>query len=532
MPAAPLPPDEAERLAALYRYHVLDTRSEAEFDDLTRIAAHVCGTSMALVTLLDGERQWFKSRVGVDLLETPRDQALCGYALLGQGVMQVPDTRADPRFADNPLVVGEPGFAFYAGTPLVDSDGHALGTLCVLDATPRTALSDAQTRTLAALGRQVVALLELRQVATRFAALSENATDCVYVLQLDPVLRVDYVSPAITWLTGLTPQELYADAGLLREVVHPDDHHLLDAVLAGSSTPDPFELRFVHRNGRASWTEHVVRTAPDGWPGSRVVQGAARDVTARREAQDELVAARERAEQARVAKDALVSRVSHELRTPLNAVLGFAQLLELELEGEQADSLQQIMRAARHLLAVVDEVLALRAHGVLAREEVALAALAQDAVGLLGPQAQDRRLALEVEQSLEGLRALGDRQQVAGILLNLLGNAVRYTGAGGCVRLSGGRDGEQVLLHVADTGPGLTAVDVERLFTPFERLDAEARGISGTGLGLALARSAAEQMQGALTVRSSPQEGSVFTLRLPAWPRPQGGDPATVILGE
>ena len=161
---------EQARLQALHPYAVLDTPPEPEFDDVARLAAHVCGTPIALLSLLDGERQWFKARVGIELTETPRDEAFCHHAVTSPGLFVVPDAAADPDFAANPLVVSYPHLRFYAGAPLVAPGGAALGTLCVIDTVPRT-LSDAQLDALQVLARQAVALLELRRQAAGRAAL-------------------------------------------------------------------------------------------------------------------------------------------------------------------------------------------------------------------------------------------------------------------------------------------------------------------------------------------------------------------------
>jgi len=159
--SAPLPPDETARLAALYRYEILDTLPEQVYDDLTRLAAYVCEVPISLVSLIDGDRQWFKAKVGLEIGETSRDLAFCAHAILEDDLMVVPDTTLDPRFRNNPFVVGEPAIRFYAGSPLISPSGHALGTLCVIDQKPRR-LETEQLDLLRALGRQVVSQLELR----------------------------------------------------------------------------------------------------------------------------------------------------------------------------------------------------------------------------------------------------------------------------------------------------------------------------------------------------------------------------------
>lgn len=162
MSVAPVPPDEDERLTALRVYDILDTPPEEQFDDLAELAADICQAPIALISLVDEERQWFKSHYGFEVQETDRDIAFCAHAILQPDIFIVEDALADPRFADNPLVTADPKIRFYAGTPLVTPDGHALGTLCVIDREPRT-LARAHVRALRVLGRHVMTQLELRR---------------------------------------------------------------------------------------------------------------------------------------------------------------------------------------------------------------------------------------------------------------------------------------------------------------------------------------------------------------------------------
>lgn len=154
---------EADRLRALESYDVLDTPAEADFDDLARIAAQICGTPMALISLVDARRQWFKSALGLSVSETPREIAFCNHAIRAPDMFSVEDASRDPRFAENPLVTGDPNLRFYTGAPLLSPEGYPLGTLCVLDTKPGR-LTEAQRQALAALARQVVTQLELRKM--------------------------------------------------------------------------------------------------------------------------------------------------------------------------------------------------------------------------------------------------------------------------------------------------------------------------------------------------------------------------------
>ena len=170
---APLPACEHERLEALRRYDILDTPPEDDFDRLATLAALLCETPIALVSLLDERRQWWKARCGVRLNETSRALAFCSHAILGTTILEVPDAALDERFARSPLVIGDAGIRFYAGVPLFTPDGFALGTLCVMDRRPRRLRSD-QRKGLWLLAEQVVGLLEQRRQAQTLAGMVER----------------------------------------------------------------------------------------------------------------------------------------------------------------------------------------------------------------------------------------------------------------------------------------------------------------------------------------------------------------------
>jgi len=161
---APIPPDEPRRMQTLREYGILDTAPEAVYDDIAHVCAGVCDTPIALIALIDGTRNWFKARVGVEeeLTESPRDISFCGHAILGNEIFEVTDAMADERFADNPLVASQPLIRYYAGAPLITPDGFKLGTICAIDVRPRR-LSEAQRDTLIALSRLVMRQLDRRR---------------------------------------------------------------------------------------------------------------------------------------------------------------------------------------------------------------------------------------------------------------------------------------------------------------------------------------------------------------------------------
>jgi diguanylate cyclase (GGDEF)-like protein len=184
---APRPKGEEARLAALQEYQILDTMPEQGYDDITRLASQISGTPIALVSLVDIDRQWFKSKVGLEVTETPRDLAFCAHAILEPDeLMVVSDATSDARFAGNPLVRSDPRIRFYAGAPLKVPGGAALGTLCVIDRVPRE-MSQEQLESLRALSRQVIAQLELRRAIIELEAHQQQLEEANARLQVETV---------------------------------------------------------------------------------------------------------------------------------------------------------------------------------------------------------------------------------------------------------------------------------------------------------------------------------------------------------
>ncbi len=298
------PSNEAERLEALERYQLLDTASEPSFDDLTRLAARLCETPSALITLVNQDRVWFKSSLGLALHldETPRDGFFCDHAIRQPGVLIIEDAAQDIRFASHPLVIGSPALRAYAGAPLITPDGHALGTLCVLDRAPRSFTAE-QAEALRILAQQVVMQMELhrnlsavavktvelRQAEAKYRDIFENVVEGIfqttpggqYLAANGMLARIyGYNSPAelIESLQDISRQ-LYVVEGRRDEFVRQIQER---GVITG------FESEVRRRDGSAIWISENVRAVKDALGRLVYYEGTVEDITARKQAEESL----------------------------------------------------------------------------------------------------------------------------------------------------------------------------------------------------------------------------------------------------
>ncbi|MBW3630304.1 MAG: PAS domain S-box protein, partial [Gemmatimonadetes bacterium] len=293
-----------------------------------------------------------------------------------------------------------------------------------------------------------------------------------------------------------------------------------DAQVKSSGEMISYEERFSSPNGLQTFTTTKL---PRHDPGGAIVGiiGISRNITKRKEAEEALRSAKEEAERANRAKSEFLSRMSHELRTPMNAILGFAQILEMDVQGDDdQESVAQILRAGRHLLSLIDEVLDLSKIEAdrleLTLEPVSLAELSTRMLELVRSSAAQQEVAIEVAPSVQARAVRADPQRLGQVLLNLLSNGIKYNHAGGTVWIACTDGPEQRLrIEVTDSGRGIPPEKLERLFTPFDRLDMESVGIPGTGLGLSLSKRLVTAMGGEMGVYSVSGRGSTCWIELP-----------------
>lgn len=516
MPAAALPINEAERIAALERYGILDTLPETEYDDLTLLASQICGAPISLISLVDSQRQWFKSRHGVDIDESPRAISFCAHAIHGESVFEVPDATLDERFRDNPLVTGEHHVRFYAGAPLITPDGLKLGTLCVIDRQPRQ-LNNAQRHALTALARQVVTLLELRRNVAQLEASNRELHDSreefrgfmdnspIVAFSKDAQGRMIYGNK--TWETtfgfpierarGLTDFDWlpFEIATALRETdqVVLSENRVVQAI---EQVPTP-------TNPRCEW---LVFKFPIGEGKAARLGGVALDLTELRRAEK--------------LKDEFIAVVSHELRTPLTALRGSLGLLDNQVAGtlppHANEMVKLALKNAERLSLLINDLLDMEKieSGAMHFEmgDINLEKLLHNAIELNAAYAAPLGVRLKLEPlppNLRGARVRGDANRLMQVLSNLLSNGAKFTRLPGGVSLrarlveipdrpdvaaSDEVSQARVRIEVCDEGAGVPQAFMPRLFERFAQADASAtRRKGGTGLGLAISRAIIEK---------------------------------------
>lgn len=424
----PVPFNEQLRLAVLEHFNVLDTEPEERFDRITRLAARCFDVPIAVISLVDAARQWFMSSAGLDTKETPREISFCGHAIMSNDVFVILDAARDQRFADNPLVTGEPKIRFYAGAPLVTAGGFRLGTLCLIDQKPRAAF-EAPDR---------VALADLAAIVIR-----EMYAGCSSSIAGTPT----------------------ASAGL------PDS--------AGNLPPGAEKPAFEY---------HAAQKA----------------------------------------QMLFIASLSHELRTPLNAIIGFSDALQCELFGpidneRYLQYARYINASGAHLAGFVDTVLdyvkAEKGEITAGDEWVDIPAALRTCTSMFIEQVRQAqlRIAWTAPDDLPLLKA--DPQLIKQMLVNLIGNSVKFTETGGEIQVAACMEPDGGLtLSVADTGIGIPPKDLQTCLVPFGQADnAATRRQGGIGLGLSLTRQFMTLHDGALSIESEPRAGTTVRLRFPAY---------------
>jgi PAS domain S-box-containing protein len=507
---APLPPNETKRLRALRRYGVLDTPYEEAFDRITRITVRLLNVPIAIVTLVDETRQWFKSKIGVENRETSREISFCAHAILNDAVMTVPDATSDPRFSDNTWVTGEPRIRAYAGAPLKSADGFNLGTLCAFDTAPRQ-FSPEEQKILRDLAATIADELELR-LALRQRAQQATAIDNLRsgVLATDPSQPdnpIVFSNPAFTEMTGYEYEEIVGRN--CRFLQGPDtDKTVVSEIRETIAARRNFHgvLRNYRKDGTPFWNELTISPVCDDTGKLISFVGLQTDVTERLNLES--------------LRENLTHMIVHDLRGPLTTTMGFLEVLEQRLENKLDASESRFLglalagaTALNEMISTVLDVSRLESGEMpLKLEECDLYELATDATtaarALVGKQK------LIVDQPATTVTALCDRSVISRVITNLVSNGLKFTPGDGEVRVVVEKEGAASRVSVIDSGVGIPAEYRAKIFEKFGQVEGGGR-VHSTGLGLTFCKLAVEAHGGTITVESEPGRGSTFSFVLP-----------------
>jgi PAS domain S-box-containing protein len=402
---------------------------------------------------------------------------------------------------------------------------HVDGHLVTIDVRGRTLRDSLRSPTrLVFIARDVSESVNWEMaLASSFAktkAILDAAPDSIVLIGRD--LVIIEASPGTERIYGYPKEERMGRSAM--NIVHPDDEPVIAEVLeqmfeSASDELVRYRFRAHHADGhwliietRGRLLDHEEGQAP------RAVL-VSRDVTDAVAFEEALASAKEEAERANAAKSEFMSRMSHELRTPLNSVLGFAQILQMELESkDDLELVDHVYKSGQHLLTLINEVLDISrvesGNIALTPETIVLQELLSQCLDIIGPQAQERGVTISHSDSFD-YAVTADELRLKQVILNLLSNAIKYNRSDGSVTLHCSCDDHFVRFSVSDTGFGIAPELRERLFTAFDRLDAESRGIEGTGLGLTLSKTLVEAMGGTLGFETVVDEGSTFWFELP-----------------
>lgn len=511
--------NETSRLAALRDLHILDTPSEDRFDRITRIAAKLFDLPIALISLVDENRQWFKSRQGLDAEQTGRDISFCGHAILQDNVFVIEDTLADPRFSDNPLVKGQPLIRFYAGVPLSGDNDTKLGTLCIIDRKPRH-FSERDRVMLSGLAmwveRELGIASEYQAVAIRLenklrlASVMENLVEGV--ITADSHGNIESVNAAVMQIFGYAQDELIGSniTRLIPTAQHAE-HGTYMARLRAAPTPltrHTFETTGARKDGSAlpldvSFSDLVIG-------GKRLFIGIVRDITERKQMEQ--------------AKKEFISTVSHELRTPLTSIMGSLELVTSGVSGSLPPELAPLVdiahKNAARLVRLINDILDIdkiesgMMHFDLHSRE--LMPLITQAIEANQDYASQYGVKLVLGDGLPGAQVKVDSDRLAQVLANLLSNAAKFSPKDAEVTAAVSRHEGGFRISVSDCGPGIPAEFKSRIFQKFSQADSsDTRQKGGTGLGLNITKAIVEHMGGRIGFASRPGAGTTFYVDLP-----------------
>lgn len=512
---AALPDNEDFRLQALHQLSIMDTAREKSYDDIAQLAMMICNLPIAVVTLIDENRQWFKTCVGLEATETHRDVAFCAHAILNPTeILEVEDATQDERFSDNPLVTSTPGIRFYAGAPLVMQSGVALGTLCVVDYKPGK-LTESQKKSLTLLAGQIVKLFELQESHQKLSDQSQKLSSFYLMSPVAIALnRFDdgvflEANPELYRMLGYTPEEF---CGLSYWDITPKKYEADEVVQLQ-------QLRQYHRYG--PYEKHFINKAGDWVPvllNGVLIKSLSGELQIWSIIQD--ISERKRVEQL---KNEFVSSVSHELRTPLTSISAALRMVLGGAMGEVSEKMGDLLKLAvknsQRLTLLINDLLdmekLLAGKMVFDMQPDSVISILEQSI--LENQAYADQYGINFYLVADSdCKILIDGHRLQQVLNNFLSNAAKFSNKNSKVEVKLDVYQDHARISVQDYGLGIPVDFQKRIFQKFAQADAsDARRRGGTGLGLSISKELIEHMGGTIGFTSELNQGSIFFVEFP-----------------
>lgn len=536
----PSPGDERERerLRALRDYGVLDTPADPIFDDLTALAALICGTPISLVSLVDEDRQWFKSHHGLPAQQTPRSLSFCSHSIREKtDIMVVEDATKDPRFSGNALVTGNPGIRYYAAAPLRTPEGHGLGTLCVIDVKPRH-LTPEQLDALRMLAKQAMSQFELRRALNALRQ-SEERFECVARAVSDVVWDWDLRTGKVWWSDSMLKVFGHAKGAFSENIefrnslLHPEDrhrvlYHISGAIERGEATWNE-EYRFRRADGSYAVVQDHAQLMRDSQGTAYRIVGGMSDFTERKQLEAQYLRA-QRIESI----GALAGGIAHDLNNVLTPILMSVGLLKERLSGDPAalGNIAILHSSAMRAANLVRQVLSFARGTEGVRKATSIQNVLNEALRLVR-ETFPRDITVHCEFAAEAWMVNGDATHLHQVFMNLLVNARdAMAERGGTLTISVRNAvldradcapykraaGDYVIATIEDTGAGIPPEIMDRIFDPFFTTKPHGQG---TGLGLSTVHGIVASHGGFTRVASTVGKGTRFEVCLPAISRTQ-----------
>ncbi|NML21174.1 response regulator [Pseudoflavitalea sp. G-6-1-2] len=516
------PIKEERRLLAVQCYNMLDTPPEEEFDHITRLTVSLFKVPVAIISLMDKDRQWYKSKVGMPINEVSRELSFCNHTMQQTQLLEVEDTHKDHRFSGHPMVLTDHGIRYYAGFPIIDEEGFVLGTFCIVGYEPKK-LTPEETELFLLLAQSATSLVKnykKKNEAEQFERLFTISTDFVCVFTREGAILK--ANPAIhKFLNANGPLEQIS----FFQLIHPDDRATtINHFKHGLSDND--HLHFSHRVQCQSGEYKTIQwTITVEEPSGHLI-AIGRDITEAVQQQSELQRAKQQAEQATSAKSDFLANMSHEIRTPLNGIIGFTDLLmKTSLNQVQSQYGGTINQSAKVLLSIINDILDFSKIESgkldLYPEKTNLYDLLCETVQLIALQSQQKGVEVLLNASLQLPEYITiDGLRLKQVLTNLLSNAVKFTEKGEIIITVKpvqvyDNGSMKLLFEVKDSGIGIKKESCAKIFESFSQADpGTTKKYGGTGLGLTISNSLLKMMQSHMELSSEPGAGSTFSFVL------------------